>query len=125
VPIVEEFMLDCSRYGRGSFCGGEMGHGEKIVVLAVVQNRDDGSRAAGWCRKRNRWDERSSWAIEIDASVIEDDGLAKSILYHELGHCVLGLDHDTMGENPIMSPNGVGFGTAEDEANLLSLFTRG
>jgi len=121
---VQEFQLDCSRHGQGTRCGGAMGAGEKIIVLPVLEATDQGELALGYCRKRDRWDERASWSIEIAEEVLDDPALAKAVVYHELGHCVLGLDHDAHGDNPIMSAAALP-GSADDEADILSLFSAG
>lgn len=107
LPYFFSFVVDAARYGR------DLSGGDDTIVLRFGQLRDG---VAGRCdslayRGPKGFLERTSppddtWKeITISRAVPTTDGRFKSLVYHELSHCLLGLTHDEDDETAIMYPS--------------------
>jgi hypothetical protein len=103
-PHVDSFMSDCKSHGMQDKCN---------VGMAKLSSVEFGSEAptfAGVCIRDglNR--------VVIDESISDDQ--IKFVVYHELGHCILGKQHDN---SEIMASDYEGNGVISD-AGLNQLF---
>lgn len=96
--FVDEFMLDCE--ARRTDCAKKLGRISSITVATIPdENPNDNELVVGLC-----YDRFFTHRIEINKEIInKPDMYLRVLMYHEIGHCAYGLDHEKEPDM-IMSP---------------------
>lgn len=87
VPYIKLFIADAQSFGVGCY------YIDRIILAEVADDK-----IAGYCHYNNK--------IIIDSTFWKHATEAERLVlvYHELGHCALGLDHTAETETEIMNP---------------------
>lgn len=87
---VEDFLIDCDGYGADL---------SDLAALRYVDFAEqmEGSDVGICWIIRSKVLQRT-WATAIEVERMENETMQRALMYHELGHCILNLDHrpDTM-----------------------------
>lgn len=94
--FIDEFKKDCGSYGRDL---------SRFSTLESVKfgdpSTDEEPNRVGVC---NWWKHDGDvYKTEIIVSPLKSHILLRGLMYHELGHCILGLPHTS--DTTMMSPN--------------------
>ena len=97
-PMVEEFFNDCARHGDKQdqwMCANLPGRGLTIKYVAVLPVKSH--QGLSTCTKAIREFEKCT--VFISRKRTKNKSTLKTVIYHELGHAVLGRGHVTGEEN--------------------------
>jgi hypothetical protein len=97
-PFVDDFMRDCE--ARRTDCAKRMDRIKSIKLVDMPDlDKSDDEAVIGLC-----YDRPFTRRIEISKDIMDKPNLyIKVLMYHEIGHCAYGLDHETVPD-AIMSP---------------------
>lgn len=85
VGYIEDFAQDCRSYGA------DLTDFRKLHYVNFADNIAGQKEMVGVCWTMSYPGMKVATAIEVKD--LNDDMLQKALMYHELGHCILNLDH--------------------------------
>jgi len=80
---------------------------DKFTSITFIDAYEEGSNAVGRC---NEWEYSDGRLYKREMTILKSywetasDFTKRSLIYHELGHCALGLGHTPENEKQIMNP---------------------
>lgn len=93
--FLDQFLVDCEKYGKGDMCD------EGLTRMAgIIFVTPEPGKVVGRCIK---YDGGELWEIHVAFFPEASSVYYRTLMYHELGHCLLNKRHE---ENPkqIMAP---------------------
>jgi len=110
LPLVEEFQQDCLTYGAGPANCSPADNTTLVVRFHPTEkmSSNHGLRSAGYCKQTltkntitGEIQRAASLVVLSDAFLVLNTEALRSLIYHELGHCLLGKS-DVVDEASIM-----------------------
>lgn len=97
--VVDEFLFDC-----GETYGADVSDIDKILSIVIEDpSTEEKPTRVGVCYA-SRYADGVLAQGNIVLKDLKSDITFKALVYHELGHCVLGLKHDEQKPYHLMSP---------------------
>lgn len=85
MPYVHGFMEDCHRYGADLSAAGQL---QRVSMVNDIEGDN-----VGVCWTHMSRSLKLLWYSTIEVTKMGSEIEQQALIYHELGHCVLGLDH--------------------------------